>query len=100
MNIGIGRVIEGMHSPLFFLHEIELRCGVKWFTDKLIGWDQGVLQMSLGEKAILTISRYAYYSPPLFFFVFFMCLSYNEFMLIITVTLLTVLGSSHPIPLP
>ncbi|EYE91428.1 FKBP-type peptidyl-prolyl cis-trans isomerase [Aspergillus ruber CBS 135680] len=37
VNIGIGRVIEG--------------------------WDQGVLQMSLGEKAILTISSDSAYGP-------------------------------------
>lgn len=37
VNIGIGRVIEG--------------------------WDQGVLQMSLGERAILTISSDSAYGP-------------------------------------
>ena len=28
--------------------------------DKNLGWDEGVMDMTLGEKCILTISRYAY----------------------------------------
>jgi hypothetical protein len=30
-------------------------------VDEAIGWDEGVPQMSLGEKAILTMSGYDYH---------------------------------------
>jgi len=35
------------------------------FTDTWAGWDEGVPQMKLGEKALLDITRYVAPSDPL-----------------------------------
>lgn len=38
-------------------HSLDLNRFWELMTDIPVGWDQGVPQMSLGERAILTISR-------------------------------------------
>ena len=88
----MGKVIRGTaRQPqllwtLFALHPTErLRCGIlapaseagigllplrafellNWLTIAFLGWDEGVPQMSLGEKAILRITRYSIAILPL-----------------------------------
>lgn len=68
-SIGVGRVIKGIHF-LDFLHFGVFgarRCNVYGGADvDQPGWDEGVLQMSLGEKAILTIDPWvSFLSFPL-----------------------------------
>jgi len=48
-EIGVGKVIRGSGNPSSEKAPILMSCE---------GWDEAVMNMSLGEKSILTISRY------------------------------------------
>jgi len=48
-KIGVGKVIRGSGNPSSEKAPILMSCE---------GWDEAVMNMSLGEKSILTISRY------------------------------------------
>jgi FKBP-type peptidyl-prolyl cis-trans isomerase len=52
-KIGVGRVIKGMSD----LVSTRALFGLS-LTPSNVGWDQGVVDMTLGEKATLIIPRY------------------------------------------
>ena len=49
VEIGVGKVIRGSGNPSSGKAPILMSCE---------GWDEAVMNMSLGEKSILTFSRY------------------------------------------
>lgn len=67
--IGVGRVIKGMYTQSFKRASPELSTGrsapvrraskapITNATPIPVGWEEGVTQMKVGEKAILDISR-------------------------------------------
>lgn len=56
-TIGAGDVIRGMSH---FHSHFTLPLGRSASVYEAAGWDEGVPQMSLGEKAILTMSGYGF----------------------------------------
>ena len=56
-EIGVGKVIKGT------LHLQKRQGKTRWLTNAK-GWDEGVTEMSLGERSILTISGYEHAPKP------------------------------------
>lgn len=57
-EIGVGKVIIGRLFYLAIYMSIAFAERGLYWCWLISGWDEGVQQMTLGEKAILTISRY------------------------------------------